>query len=114
MAAGGAAGFATGGTMGIAIGLSEAAHFGALGGVVIADAAASGAIAGGIVGAALGGVVGIGIAIYLDRHPHHDGLNVFRCAIRLVANWLWNRRSRILVSFRAGSWLPVLRDGGAI
>jgi RHS repeat-associated protein len=69
MAAGGGAGFLTGGIWGLFAGLAEGSHFGAAAGIIIADATTSGAIAFGVLGAGGGALIGTGIAIYIHLHP---------------------------------------------
>jgi RHS repeat-associated protein len=65
----GGLGFVLGGATGLGIGLAEATHFGAIGGLVVADATAGGAIAGGVIGAAVGAVGALGYLGYLHYFP---------------------------------------------
>ena len=51
--------------MGLGIGLSEAAHAGAVGGVLVSDGAATGAMTGGVFGAGAGVVIAAGIILVL-------------------------------------------------
>jgi RHS repeat-associated protein len=58
MAVAGAGGAVTGAVYGTSIGVAEAVHFAALGGVVVSDAAAGGMVAGATLGAGVGVVIG--------------------------------------------------------